>query len=123
MVEGRLRTLVLLMVFVAPALAGCLRVHTSISVSPADQVSGEILPPRSNPATTIAGPQFDENINFSQKISVSPTRSTVTRGSRPASPTWTFAEVPQLASLSRDATGVIRCAGPATWSFLRDGST
>lgn len=112
------------MVFVAPALAGCLRVHTSISVSPADKVSGEILAavkPRDDKDT---GPQFDENINFSQKISVSPYQVDGYVGSRASFTDLTFAEVPQLASLSRDATGAdIRCAGPATWSSLRDGST
>ncbi len=93
------------MVFVAPALAGCLRVHASISVSPADKVSGEILAavkPRDDKDT---GPQFDENINFSQKISVSPYQVDGYVGSRASFTDLTFAEVPQLASLSRDATG------------------
>lgn len=95
----------LLLVLVAPALAGCLRVHASITVSPDDQVSGEILAavkPRNDKDT---GPQFEENVGFSQKISVSPYDADGYVGSQATFSNLTFAEVPQLANLSRDATG------------------
>jgi len=102
----RLRALVLLLVLVAPALAGCLRVHASITVSPDDMVSGEILAAVKTRNDKDAGPQFDENVAFSQKISVSPYQANGYVGSQAEFSNLTFAELPQLANLSRDATGV-----------------
>ncbi len=102
----RLRALVLLLVLVAPALAGCLRVHASITVSPDDLVSGEILAAVKPRNDNDKGPQFDENMAFSQKISVSSYTADGYVGSRASFSDLTFAEVPQLANLSRDATGV-----------------
>lgn len=95
----------LLLVLVAPALAGCLRVHASITVSPDDKVSGDILAAVKPRDDKDNGPQFDENINFSQKISVSPYQADGYVGSQASFTNLTFAELPQLASLSRDATG------------------
>jgi hypothetical protein len=97
---------VLLLVFLAPALAGCLRVHASINVSPNDKVSGDILAAVKPRDTKDNGPQFDENINFSQKITVSPYQADGYVGSQASFTNLTFAELPQLANLSRDATGV-----------------
>jgi hypothetical protein len=102
----RLRMLVLLLVLVAPALAGCLRAHASITVSPDDQVSGEILAAVKPRDADDPGPQFDENVTFSPKISVSPYEADGYVGSTASFSGLTFAEVPQLANLSRDATGV-----------------
>jgi hypothetical protein len=97
---------VLLLVFAAPLLAGCLRVHASITVSPDDQVSGEIIAAVKPRDDKDDGPQFDENIAFSQKIAVQSYRSDGYAGSKATFTNLTFAEVPQLANLSRDATGV-----------------
>lgn len=102
---SRLRMLVLLLVLVTPALAGCLRVHASINVSDNDQVSGEIVAAVKARDGNDQGPQFDENMGFSQKISVSPYNEDDYVGSRASFTNLTFAEVPQLATLSRDATG------------------
>jgi hypothetical protein len=101
-----MRTLALLLVLVAPVLAGCLRVHASITVSRNDQVSGEILAAVKPRNDKDVGPQFDENVAFSQKISVSPYDADGYVGSQASFTNLTFAELPQLANLSRDATGV-----------------
>lgn len=96
----------LLMLLMAPMLAGCLKVHTTISVSDNDRVSGEIIAAVKARDDKDKGPQFDENIAFSQKISVSPYESDGYVGSQASFADLTFAEVPQLAGLSRDANGV-----------------
>ncbi len=80
--------------------------NASITVSPEDRVSGEIIAavkPRDDKDT---GPQFDKNVGFGQKISVG--RYTVDGyvGSTAKFSDLSFAEVPQLANLNRDAAGV-----------------
>lgn len=97
---------VLLLVLLAPLAAGCLRVHTSIAVSPNDEVSGEIIAAAKPRDDADQGPQFDENMAFSQKISVSTYDVDGYVGSQAYFSGLTFAEVPQLADLSQDATGV-----------------
>ena len=96
----------LLLVFVAPVLAGCLRAHASITVSPDDLVSGEILAAVKPRDAKDLGPQFDENATFGQKVTVSPYEVDGYLGSTASFSDLTFAEVPQLANLSRDAAGV-----------------
>jgi len=96
----------MLLVLVAPVMAGCLRVHTSITVSGDDAVSGEIIAAVKPRDDEDKGPQFDENLSFSQKVSVSPYDAEGYVGSRATFSDLTFAELPQLANLSRDATGV-----------------
>jgi len=96
----------MLLVLVAPVIAGCLRVHTSITVSGDDAVSGEIIAAVKPRDDEDKGPQFDENLSFSQKVSVSPYDAEGYVGSRATFSDLTFAELPQLANLSRDATGV-----------------
>ena len=94
------------MLLVVPLLAGCLKVHTTITVSDNDRISGEItaaVKPRDDKDT---GPQFDENMPFSQKVSVSSYSSDGYVGSQASFSDLTFAEFPQLAGLSRDASGV-----------------
>lgn len=98
--------LALLLLFTAPLLAGCLRVHASITVSPDDLVSGEIIAAVKPRDDNDQGPQFDENVAFSQKVSVSAYRADGFVGSRARFSDLTLAELPQLANLSRDATGV-----------------
>ncbi len=104
--KPRLRMLALLLLFAAPLLTGCLRVHASITVSPDDKVSGDIIAAIKPRDDNDQGPQFDENFGFSQKVSVSTYRADGYVGSRAAFSDLSFAEVPQLANLSRDATGV-----------------
>ena len=98
--------LVLLLLFLAPVLSGCLRVHASITVSRDDKVSGQIVAvvkPRDDKDT---GPRFNDNLGFSQKVSVSSYRADGYVGSQARFTDLTLAELPQLANLSRDATGV-----------------
>jgi hypothetical protein len=104
--SGRRFTALLLLLLAAPALAGCLRVNASITVSPEDRVSGEIIAavkPRDDKDT---GPQFDENLGFSQKITVGRYAADGYVGSTANFSDLSFAELPQLANLSRDAAGV-----------------
>lgn len=101
----RLRAAALLVVAMAP-LAGCVRVNASITVSPDDQVSGEIVAAVKPRSDSDEGPKFDENMSFSQKISVSRYDADGYVGSQASFSGLSFAEVPQLANLSRDATGV-----------------
>lgn len=102
----RLRALVLLLLFAAPLAAGCVRVQASITVSADDQVSGEIIAAAKPRDDDDQGPQFDENIPFSQKVDVSRYEDDGYLGSRATFTDLTFAEVPQLANLSGEATGV-----------------
>jgi len=104
--RARLHALTLLLVVAAPLLAGCLRVHASITVSPTDLVSGEIIAAVKPRDKTDQGPQFDENMGFSQKIDVHHYKADGFTGSQATFTNLTVAEVPQLANLSRDATGV-----------------
>ncbi len=80
--------------------------HASIAVSPDDEVSGEIIAAAKPRDDDDKGPQFDENMAFSQKISVLPYQIDGYVGSQASFSGLTFAEVPQLADLSRDTTGV-----------------
>ena len=103
---NRTRLTALLLLIVAPLFTGCLRVQASINVSTDDQVSGDIIAAVKPRNPTDKGPRFDENIPFSQKISVSDYDADGYVGSQASFSGLTFAEVPQLANLSRDATGV-----------------
>ena len=96
----------LLLLFAVPLMAGCLKVNASITVSPDDKVSGEILAAVKPRDDKDKGPQFDQNMGFSTKISVSPYDADGYVGSRATFSDLTFAELPQLANLSSDATGV-----------------
>lgn len=103
---GRGFLALLLLVFAAPVLTGCLRVTAAITVSPEDRVSGEIVAAVKPRDDKDAGPQFDEDVGFSQKISVGRYTADGYVGSTASFSDLSFAEVPQLARLSRDATGV-----------------
>lgn len=96
----------LLLLVVAPLMASCLRVHTTIAVSDNDKVSGDITAAVKPRDDKDKGPQFDENMPFSQKVSVSEYSDDGYVGSQASFSDLTFAELPQLAGLSRDANGV-----------------
>lgn len=104
--RGRRRRSLVLLALLIPLTAGCLRVHASIEVSPNDEVSGEIVAASKARNDDDQGPQFDENMSFSQKISVSKYSDDGYVGSQAFFSGLTFAEVPQLAALSRDTTGI-----------------
>ena len=102
----RLRAMALLLLFVAPLAVGCVRVHASITVSPDDRVSGQIVAAAKARDDKDQGPQFDLNVPFSQKIAVSKYDNDGFVGSEAVFSDLSFAEVPQLANLNRDAAGV-----------------
>jgi len=99
-------TALLLLLIIAPLAAGCIRANASITISPDDQVSGEILAAVTPRNDADKGPQFDRNFSFSQKISVSEYAADGYVGSRASFSGLSFAEVPQLANLSDETTGV-----------------
>lgn len=102
----RLPMVAVLLILMTPILAGCLKVRTTITVSDNDRVSGDITAAVKPRDDKDAGPQFDENLPFSQKISVSAYNSDGYVGSKATFSDLTFAEFPQLGGLSRDTNGV-----------------
>jgi len=102
----RRTALSLLLLFIAPLAVGCIRIHASITVSPDDQVSGQIIAAAKPRNDDDQGPQFDLNLPFSQKVAVSPYDQDGYVGSEAVFSNLTFAEVPQLANLNREANGV-----------------
>ena len=90
----------------APLTSGCLRVNASITISPDDVVSGEIIAASKPRDDKDLGPQFDENLPFGQKVSVSSYDADGYVGSQAVFSGLSFAELPQLANLSEDASGV-----------------
>ncbi|MBY0442147.1 MAG: DUF3153 domain-containing protein [Mycobacteriaceae bacterium] len=94
------------LLLVLPIAAGCVRVKASITIAPNDLVSGQIVAaakPRNNKDS---GPQLDANVPFSQKVAISKYDSDGYVGSQAVFSDLTFAELPQLAMLNPDATGV-----------------
>lgn len=96
------------MLLLVVALAtGCLRVRASLTISPDDLVSGEIIAAAKPKTAKDTGPQLDaNNMSFSQKIAVSNYDSDGYVGSQAVFSDLTFAELPQLAHLNSDAAGV-----------------
>jgi hypothetical protein len=103
----RIRLLALLLVLLlAPLAVGCVRVKASLTVSPDDQVSGQIVAAAKPKDNDDPGPQFDENLPFSQKVAISKYSEDGYVGSLAVFSDLTFAELPQLADINRDAAGV-----------------
>lgn len=95
-----------LLLLIVPLAVGCVRVRTTITVSPDDRVSGQIIAaakPRNNQDK---GPQLLNSLPFSNKVSVSDYERDDYVGSQAIFSDLTFAELPQLANMSRDAAGV-----------------
>jgi len=96
-----------MLLLLMPLATGCLRVRASITVSPDDLVSGEIVAAAKPRTAKDAGPQLDSNnLPFSQKVAVSNYNSDGFVGSQAVFSNLTFAELPQLANMNSDATGV-----------------
>lgn len=102
----RLAALVMLLLIVAPSLIGCVRVRASITVSPDDRVSGQIVAAAIPRDDNDNGPQLLNNLPFAQKVAVSDYNRDDYVGSQAVFSDLTFAELPQLASMNRDAAGV-----------------
>lgn len=104
--QRRVRAIALLLLVVAPLATGCLRVRASITISPDDLVSGEIIAAAKPKNSKDTGPQLDGNVPFSQKVAVSNYDSDGYVGSQAVFSDLTFAELPQLANMNSDAAGV-----------------
>ena len=89
-----------------PVLAGCVRIKASITISPDDLVSGEIIAAAKPRNDKDSGPQLDPNLPFSQKVAVSKYDRDGYVGSQAVFSDLTFAELPELAQMNSDAQGV-----------------
>lgn len=96
-----------MLLMLVPLATGCLRVRASLTVSPDDLVSGEIVAAAKPKTPKDTGPQLDSNnLPFSQKVAVSNYDSDGYVGSQAVFSDLTFAELPQLANMNSDAQGV-----------------
>jgi hypothetical protein len=95
-----------MLLLVIPVLAGCVRIHASITISPDDLVSGEIIAAAKSRNDKDAGPQLDPNLPFSQKVAISKYDRDGYVGSQAVFSDLTFAELPELANMNSDAQGV-----------------
>ena len=102
----RLVALVLLLLVLAPSLIGCVRVRTSLTVSSDDRVSGQIVAAAKPRDNNDKGPQLLDSLPFAQKVAVSEYSRDDYVGSQAVFSDLTFAELPQLAGMNRDAAGV-----------------
>lgn len=102
----RLPALVLLLLILVPLAVGCVRVRASITVSPDDRVSGQIVAAAVPRDDDDKGPQLLNSLPFSNKVAVSRYERGDYIGSQAVFSDLTFAELPQLANMNRDAAGV-----------------
>jgi hypothetical protein len=104
---GRRRfTALVLVLLLIPVLAGCVHIKASITISPDDLVSGDIVAAAKPRNDKDAGPQLDSNLPFSQKVAISKYDRDGYVGSQATFADLTFAELPELAHMSADAQGV-----------------
>lgn len=96
----------LLFLMLLPLAVGCVRVHTSLTVSPDDRVSGQIVAAAIPRDDDDKGPQLLNSLPFSNKVAVSRYERGDYVGSQAVFSDLTFAELPQLANMNRDAAGV-----------------
>lgn len=101
----RLLALFALLLIAAP-LTGCVRIRANITVSPNDQVSGQIIAAAKPRNETDTGPKLSADLPFAQKIAISGYNRDGYVGSQAVFSDLTFAELPQLAEMNRDAAGV-----------------
>lgn len=103
----RTRVLALLMLLLMlPAMVGCVRVRASLTVSPDDRVSGQIIAAAKVDDPDDEGPQMVNSLPFANKVSVSQYTRDDYVGSQAVFSDLTFAELPQLANLNREAAGM-----------------
>jgi hypothetical protein len=105
LVSRRIAALALLLL-VIPVVAGCVRIKASITISPDDLVSGDIVAAAKPRNEKDNGPQLDPNTAFAQKVAVSKYDRDGYVGSQATFSDLTFAEVPELAQMNSDAQGV-----------------
>lgn len=103
----KLAALMMLLLIVAPLTVGCVRAKTTLTVSPDDLVSGQIIAAAQPADDSDEGPQFSSNLPFSQKVAISSYEDGDGYvGSEAVFSNLTFAEVPQLANMNPEAAGV-----------------
>ncbi|GFG84704.1 DUF3153 domain-containing protein [Mycolicibacter algericus DSM 45454] len=102
----RLLALVVLVLITAPMMVGCVRVKATITVSPNDQVSGQIIAAAKPRNDNDTGPKLSADVPFAQKIAITSYNRDGYVGSQAVFSDLTFAELPQLAEMNRDAAGV-----------------
>jgi len=95
-----------MLLLVIPVLAGCVRIKASITISPDDLVSGDIIAVAKPRNSKDEGPQLNPNLAFSQKVAVSKYDRDGYVGSQAVFSDLTFAELPELAQMNSDAQGV-----------------
>src|SRR6476646_5020382 len=95
--------LALLLLVVVPMAVGCVRVRASITVSPDDRVSGQIVAAAKPRNADDKGPQLLNNLPFAQKVAVSDYNRDDYVGSQAVFSDLTFAQLPNM---NRDAAGV-----------------
>jgi hypothetical protein len=96
-----------MLLVVVPMASGCLRARASLTISPDDLVSGDIIAAAKPKTPKDTGPQLDNNnLPFSQKVAVSNYDSDGYVGSQAVFSDLTFAELPQLANMNSNSTGV-----------------
>lgn len=98
--------LALLLLITTPMTVGCVRIKATITVSPNDQVSGQIIAAAKPRSGTDTGPKLSSDLPFSQKVAISNYNRDGYVGSQAVFSDLTFAELPQLAEMNRDAAGV-----------------
>lgn len=102
----RLLSIALLLLLVAPWTVGCVRIRASLTVSPDDTVSGQIIAAAKPRNDADLGPQLDPDLPFSRKVAVSKYKRDGYVGSQAVFSNLTFGELPQLAGLNPDAAGM-----------------
>lgn len=102
----RLLALAGLLLLTAPMTVGCVRVKANITVSANDEVSGQIIAAAVPRNDTDAGPKLSADVPFPQKVAISSYKRDGYVGSQAVFSDLTFAELPQLAAMNRDAAGV-----------------
>jgi hypothetical protein len=104
--RARRLSALLLLVLILPIVVGCVRVRASITVSPDDRVSGQIIAAAKPRNSEDKGPQLLNTLPFSNKVSVTSYERDDYVGSQALFSDLTFAELPQLANMNRDSAGV-----------------
>ncbi|NDJ90404.1 LppM family (lipo)protein [Mycolicibacter kumamotonensis] len=102
----RLLALVGLLLITAPLTVGCVRIKANITVSPDDKVSGQIIAAAKPRNDNDTGPRLNADLPFAQKIAISGYNRDGYVGSQAVFSDLTFAELPQLAEMNREAAGV-----------------
>ncbi|ORW68705.1 LppM protein [Mycolicibacter senuensis] len=102
----RLLALMAILLITAPLTVGCVRIKATITVSPNDQVSGQIIAAAKPRNDNDTGPKLSTDVPFAQKIAVTSYNRDGYVGSQAVFSDLTFAELPQLAEMNRDSAGV-----------------